>query len=179
MEDVPPSSRPAATGRSVHAHHVRRSVGVADVEESVLARSGLSRIDYVDHFVLTPAQGRAATAEQWARTLFGGVPTLTERFIWQCLLRLRLRIVRSSSTVAGWQIGERGPDWIRLESSSHALGAELVVRATEESLELTTLLRYDRADGRLVWAPLSAVHRRLAPGLLRDAVAERSAAGPA
>lgn len=27
----------------------------------------------------------------------------------------------------------------------------------------------DRLPGRLVWHPLSAVHRRLTPGLLRDA----------
>ncbi len=67
-------------------------------------------------------------------------------------------------------IAERGEDWIRLEAASPAMRGNLVVRAAAESLSLTTLVRYDRPRATPVWRPLSAVHRRLAPGLLRDAV---------
>ncbi|MFJ6656054.1 hypothetical protein ACIQNG_06770 [Streptomyces sp. NPDC091377] len=39
-------------------------------------------------------------------------------------------------------------------------------------LSLATFLHYDRRlPGRAIWTPLSAVHRRLAPGLLRGAEA--------
>lgn len=36
-------------------------------------------------------------------------------------------------------------------------------------MSLATFQRYDRRAGALVWSVLSAVHRRMAPGLLRAA----------
>jgi hypothetical protein len=42
-------------------------------------------------------------------------------------------------------------------------------------VSLATLLRYDRSLGRGVWPPLSAIHRRVVPGLLRDAAARVAA----
>lgn len=138
---------------------------------SVLARSALPRIDYADHFTL--ATDVEATPEQWARAMFGDVPDLTELFIWRVLLGLRLNRRRSTATVAGWRIGGRGEDWIRLEAQSWFLSGNLVVQVTDgEEVGLATFLRYERRLGRLVWPPLSAVHRRLVPGLLRGAAAQ-------
>ncbi|WP_374991218.1 hypothetical protein [Streptomyces sp. LHD-70] len=85
------------------------------------------------------------------------------------LARLRLHRGRSADTVAGWRIGARGDDWIRLEAASWFLTGNLVVRVTDGTLSLVTLLRFDRLPGRVIWALLSGIHRRLAPGLLRDA----------
>ncbi|QFU87217.1 DUF2867 domain-containing protein [Amycolatopsis sp. YIM 10] len=110
-----------------------------------------------------------ATPEQWARALFGDVPGPGARLIWRGLLGLRLSRGPSAETVAGWRIAERGDDWIRLETTSWFLTANLLVTAADDRLTLSTYLRYDRRIGYLVWPPLSAVHRRLAPGLLRDA----------
>ena len=147
------------------------AVGVAEVGPTVLARGGLTRIDYVDHFAVGPVDGNAASPEQWARAMFGDVASAGEWFIWRGLLQLRLSRGRSQSSVAGWRIDERGKDWIRLKTDSWALSANLVVRATDTEVSLTTLIRYDRRLGISVfWRMLSAVHRRLAPGLLRDAV---------
>ncbi|MCU7727800.1 hypothetical protein ODJ79_29135 [Actinoplanes sp. KI2] len=134
----------------------------------------LSTVDYTDHFsVRTDVPG---TAEQWARAMFGNVPSPGEVFIWRVVLGLRLRLDRSPSpeTVAGWRIGGRGDDWIRLEAASPAMTANLVVRAGGGEVSLTTLLRYDRAPARLIWPPLSAVHRWLVPRVLRDATARMS-----
>ncbi|WP_293697440.1 hypothetical protein [uncultured Agrococcus sp.] len=149
-------------------------MGTDAVDPAILKRSSLSRIDYVDHFALTPFDATNASAERWARTMFGDVPTAAERFIWKGLLRLRLRRGRSSTTVAGWLISEKSQSWIRLQAASAALTANLILHATEDSLSLTTLLTYERARGSMVWRPLSSVHRRLSPGILRDAVSELS-----
>jgi hypothetical protein len=148
---------------------VGRAVGTHNIPASVRALSSLPRIDYADHFTLvTDAE---ASPEQWARAMFGNVPNLAEQLIWRGFLGLRLTRGRSPATVAGWWIGGRGPDWVRLEAASPFLSCNLVVQAVDGRVSLGTFLNYDRSLGGVVWPPMSAVHRRLVPGLLRDAAA--------
>jgi hypothetical protein len=126
-------------------------------------------VDYADQFALTtPAE---ATPEQWARAMFGNVPGPAQILIWRVVLGLRLDLSRrrSPETVAGWRIAARGDDWIRLEATSWFLSAALTVRTGDGRVGLRTTLRYDRPIGRVVWPPLSAIHRRLIPGVLRTA----------
>ncbi|GII75454.1 hypothetical protein Sru01_04360 [Sphaerisporangium rufum] len=143
------------------------TVGTERLPAPVRALSSLSRIDYADHFVL-PTDA-AATAERWARVMFGDRPDAVELFLWRGLLGLRLGRTVSADTVAGWRIGERGDGWIRLEATSWFLAADLVVQATGDSVALGTFLRYDRRPAHLLWPPLSLLHRRLVPGVLRKA----------
>lgn len=159
--------------------HVEETVGVAAVEESVLKRSGLAGIDYVDHFEIHPVDAAAATPEQWARALFGDVPDAAERFIWRGVLRLHLSEGRSRLTVGGWRISERGDCWVRLETESKALSANLIVAVDGSTLSLTTLVRYDRISGRLIWTVLSAVHRMLIPRMLRSVTKTLALRSPA
>jgi hypothetical protein len=146
---------------------VASAVGTDDVPASVLSLSSFPDVDYAD--VFTSTTELRATPEEWARAMFGDVPDLAERFIWRVLLGLRLHGGRSPDTVAGWRIGGRGDDWIRLETGSWFLTGNLVVRAAEGRVSLGTFVRYDRPVARRVWLPLSAVHRRLAPRVLREA----------
>ena len=129
--------------------------------------SSLPGIDYADRFSL--ATDAEAGPEQWARAMFGDVPSAGEVLIWRVVLGLRLSHGRSPATVAGWRIGGRGTDWIRLEAASWFLGANLVVQATGGEVSLATFVRYQRPVGRYLWPPLSAVHRFLVPRVLRDA----------
>ncbi len=146
---------------------VDRIVGTHAIPESIRTISPLPDVDYADRFVLSTDVD--ATPEQWARAMFGDAPDLTEQFIWRGLLGLRLSRGRSSATVAGWRIGGRGADWIRLETASRSLGANLLVQTAEGRASLTTCMHYDRRWGRILWTPASAVHRRLVPGVLRGA----------
>jgi hypothetical protein len=130
----------------------------------------LRKIDYADRFAVD-STGADATPEQWARAMFGDVPSLGERLIWRGFLGLRLQPGRSPSTVAGWRIDGRGDDWIRLATGSWFLSANLVVRTADGQVALATFLSYDRWPGAVIWPPLSAVHRFLAPGVLRKAAA--------
>jgi hypothetical protein len=142
-------------------------VGVHEIPGSVRTLSSLPRIDYADRFALST--DAAATPEQWARAMFGDAPGVAEWFIWRGVLGLRLRRGRSPATVAGWRIGGRGEDWIRLETASSSLGANLIVQTQEGRVSLTTCLDQGRRRDELVWHRLSAVHRRLVPRVLRDA----------
>ncbi|MFD9823661.1 DUF2867 domain-containing protein [Streptomyces violascens] len=148
---------------------VDSAVGVHSIPPSIRALSSLSHIDYADVFTLRTDTGPGTTPEQWARAMFGDIPNIAERLIWRGLLGLRLSRGPSPSTVGGWQITERGKDWIRLETASWFLTGNLLVQTTEGQVSLGTFLRYDRRLGRALWPALSTVHRRLTPGLLRDA----------
>ena len=146
---------------------VSSAVRQDEIPGSVRTISSLADIDYADRFTL--ATDAAGTPEQWARAMFGDVPGVAGWSIWRGLLGLRLDRGRSPVTVAGWRVGGRGEDWIRLETASRSLGANLLVQSGEGQVSLTTCLRYDRRWGRVAWLPLSAVHRRLVPTVLRDA----------
>jgi hypothetical protein len=151
------------------AGFVDSAVGTHNIPESARTLSSLPDIDYADRFTLVT--DAAATPEQWARAMFGDVPSIAERLIWRTLLGLRLSRGRSPGTVAGWQIGNRGDGWIRLDAASWFLTANLLVQTADGRVSLVTFLHYDRRLGHAVWPPLSAIHRRLVPGLLRDAAA--------
>ena len=145
---------------------------------AVRERTSLPSVDYADRFAIETAT--AATPEQWARAMFGDVPSAAERFIWRGVLGFRLSRGRSPATVAGWRIGGRGADWIRLETASESLSGNMLVQTAGGSVAWTTCLRFERPLGRAIWFPASAVHRRLVPGVLHAAAARpeaRSSAG--
>lgn len=153
---------------------VDSAVGTHHVPASVRALCSLPTVDYADRFTLRTAA--TATPEQWARAMFGDVPSVAELLIWRGVLGLRLSRGRSPDTVAGWQIDGRGDDWIRLRAASWLLTANLLVQTADGRVSLGTFLRYERRLGHGVWLPSSAVHRRLVPGVLR-AAAGRVATG--
>jgi hypothetical protein len=163
-------SAAGSAGKANSAHpagiDLDSTVGAAGIAECAL--SPLPRIDYADRFSMAP--GVEAGPEQWARAMFGDVPDAGEVFIWRVLLGLRLLPGPSPQTVAGWRIAERGEDWIRLETASWFLAANLIVRVTGGRVALVTLLHYRRLPGHLVWPPCAAVHRRLVPRVFAGAV---------
>lgn len=164
---------PSLTRRWERALRDAAVEGTRDVPWDVRALGSLPDAGYADMFTL--ATRLDATPEQWARAMFGDVPSAAERLIWRGLLGLRLSRGRSPDTVAGWRITDRGEGWIRLEAGSWFMSANLVVRTIDGRVSLVTLVRYDRTFGRLMWPPLSAVHRRLAPRLLHEAAARTEA----
>jgi hypothetical protein len=157
------------TRATASAGRVDRVVGVENFPDPALRLSSLGCVDYGDWFSLETDV--LASPEEWARAMFGNLPNATELFIWRGLLGFRLRRERSRDRVAGWAITSRSTTSIRLEAESWFVAGNLVVHASEGRVSLGTFLRYDRALARAVWTPLAAVHRRVAPSLLRDAEA--------
>lgn len=144
------------------------------IPEAIRVLSGMDRPDYFDVFTVTTTGAANATPEQWFRTALDDVAGRGGRFIWRGVLGLRLKSRPSTERIAGWRIADRGEDWIRLEASSWFLTAHLVTRLGDGHLFAGTFIRYDHPIAPLIWVPLSAVHRRLMPGLLVHTVRLRA-----
>lgn len=157
-----------ATGDDSEGATVTGVVGTANLPSELRSLGGIEEADYADAFTINT--DLEATPEQWARAMFGDTPGSLGTVLWRGLLGLRLVRTASPDAVAGWRIAGRGDEWIRLQTGSRNLTASLVVRATDGQMSLATFMRYDRPAGTRIWTPLSAVHRRLAPGLLRATV---------
>ncbi|MEV0032145.1 hypothetical protein [Nocardia sp. NPDC050793] len=140
-----------------------------EIPDSILSRATVADPDYIDLFTLVIGDAADWSPEQWARAAFEDVAGLQGQFIWRVLLGMRLAWRRSPERVAGWRIAGRGDNWITLAAPSWMLTGNLVIHIEDERLSLATIVDYDRVIARRVWTPLSAVHRSLAPGLLRDA----------
>jgi hypothetical protein len=149
---------------------VPTAVQVDPAPPEMLALTPLTEPDYVDVFTLD-GDLPERTPEEWARVMLDKVAGLGGQFIWRVLLGLRLR--SAPDRVAGWALAARGEDHVRLEATSPLLTVHLVVRTEAERVTVATVIRYDSRPAALVWGPLSALHRALLPGLMRDAAAVR------
>jgi hypothetical protein len=141
-----------------------------DIPDVIGALSGMESPDYIDLFTVTTSRAADASPERWCRTAIEDVAGLGGQFIWRGILGLRLKSRPSTERVGGWKIADRGEDWIRLEASSWFMTAHLVTRLGDGHLSVGTFIRYDRPIAALIWVPVSAVHRRLMPGLLFQTV---------
>ena len=139
------------------------------VPNSILDLSSISEPDYVDLFTLTTTGEFTWSAEEWARAMFGDVPDFATLVIFRGILGLRVSRQRSRELISGMAISGRGEDWLRLEAHSKAITDNLVVQAGPQHVSLATFMQYHRRSGKWRWTPTSAVHRRIAPGLLRSA----------
>lgn len=136
--------------------------------------------DYVDVFTVAAPDARRCTAEQWARASWEGADVRGRFLAWRVGLQLQMGPWSSPEYISGWTIAARGEDWIRLEARSWCLTAHCLFQVSGGGMSAATMLRYDRAAARLIWTPLSAVHRALMPGVLRHAatLVDRAAASP-
>ncbi|WP_431951799.1 hypothetical protein [Nocardia lijiangensis] len=156
-------------------HHESTSVDAEqvfqqhEIPDAIRALGTLADPDYIDVFTLVASDAANWSPEQWARAAFEDVAGLQGQFIWRVVLGLRLDSRRSAERVAGWRIADRGDNWITLAAPSWMLTGNLVIHIDGERLSLATLIDYDRRIAERIWTRLSAVHRSLAPGLLRDA----------
>ncbi|WP_202805840.1 hypothetical protein [Actinopolymorpha alba] len=156
--------------RGAPSAQVTQVVGASNLPADIRSLSSLTKIDYADH--LSYPTSINATAERWARTMFGNIPDFAERLIWKGCLRLRLSPTPSPDTAGGWRIAAREPDWIRLEAASWFLTGNLVVTASHGQASLTTCIRFEHPFGRVVWGALGPLHRLISPGFLPDAAAK-------
>jgi hypothetical protein len=135
---------------------------------------GMDLPDYIDLFTAATRGAADGSPEEWARSAIEDVAGLGGQFIWRGVLGLRLKARPSRERVGGWAIGGGGGDWIRLEASSWLLTAHLVIRLHDGHLSAGTFIRYHHPIARLIWVPLSAIHRGLMPGLLHKSVRLRT-----
>jgi hypothetical protein len=145
-------------------------VGLAGVPEAIRCVETLASPDYVDLFTATTSGATDRSAEEWARAALEDTPTgRSAPFLWR-LLGLRLGPTPSPDGVQGWSIADRGEDWIRIETTSWCMTAHAVVRVDDRHVSVALFIRYDRPIAALIWPPVSVLHRRAVPVMLRQAV---------
>jgi hypothetical protein len=128
--------------------------------------------DYTDHFEAPITAARDRTPEQWARAVFEDAPGPLRGLFASSFrygLGLRLGPRTSPEHVLGWEIVDRQPDSITLESRSWFLTSRLVFRAEGSCLTQSTLVHYDRRIATVLWPPVSILHRQIVPRLLARA----------
>ncbi|UQA97177.1 hypothetical protein [Streptomyces halobius] len=140
----------------------------SDVPEVIRSLSAMADPDYADCFTLTTSDATDWSAEQWARATFEDAAGELGQQTWRERLGLRLRPLGATDTVAGWQIGERGDNWIRLEANSGAMTTRLVFHVGDGQASFATFIRYDEPAGERVWTAATATHQGAVPGLMRQ-----------
>ena len=145
-------------------------VGSHNIPEAIRSATTIANPDYVDLCTVTTGDAANRSPEQWARAVLEGTPLgRRARLLWQ-RLGLRLGPPGSPGYVQGWKIADRGDNWIRLETASAYMTAHAVCRVDDGQLSLALFLRYDQPTAALIWSPVSVMHRRAVPDLLRQAL---------
>jgi hypothetical protein len=137
---------------------------------------GTDRYHYADAFEIRMQEPDPRSAEQWIRCAIEQAPWPVRWTVWiahRHLLRLRLGPRSSLRHVLGWQIQTSQPDLIHLEAVSPLLGRGVIVgRRVDPACAVVTTFVYTRsAAGRLLWAFVAPLHRRIACYLMEHAAA--------
>jgi hypothetical protein len=155
------------------AEAVTTAVGVRNVPAPIRRLAPLADPDYVDVFTLRTSRATDRSSEAWARAVLEQTPVgRSAPRLWRAL-GLRLGPRSSPDHVQGWRIADRGDGWIRLEASSWFMTAHAVVHVEEGRVAVALFLRYEHAVAALIWPPVSLMHRRAVPVMLRQALDER------
>ncbi len=153
-------------------------VGLTNVPEAIRCRDPLVDPDYVDLFTATTSEATTRSAEEWARVALEETPTgRSAPLVWR-RLGLRLGPTSSPDHVQGWRIAARGDDWIRLETASWFMTAHAVIQVDDGHVSMALFLRYDQPIGAVIWPPVSVMHRRAVPVMLRQALKAHASGMP-
>jgi hypothetical protein len=136
--------------------------------------NGLAGYDYEDSFAAPRAAADDRTPEQWARSVFEDALLPVRWFLvvgFRYGLGLRFGPRRSPEHVLGWAIIDRSPDSLTVEARSWFLTSRLVFRTETSRLSQSTYVRFDRRIAAIIWPPVSILHRRIVPRVVRHAAA--------
>ncbi len=145
------------------------------IPEAMRSLGALDDADYADIVTASARRLPKRGPEEWVRAGLDGVPRgvlLITPFVQRVFLGLRLKLRPAPDRLLGWQIVERGENWLRVEAGSWFLTGHVVMHADEETLSFASFIRYDRWLAKVVWPPVSLVHRQVALALVRGAVRE-------
>jgi hypothetical protein len=149
-------------------------VGLRDVPEAISRVNTLANPDYVDVFTIASREAKDHSPEEWARAALENTPTGRSAPILWGSIGLRLGPRPSSQHVQGWSITGSAEDWIRLEAASWFMTANAVVKVDDGQVSAALFVRYDRPIAAVIWPPVSVMHRRAMPRLLRQALTARA-----
>ncbi len=143
-----------------------------EVPDAIRALGALANADYAD-IVTASVSETPAAPEQLVHAALKGIPRgllFFVPFVQRVVLGLRLQLRPSPDRLLGWEIVERGENWIRIEASSWFLTGHVVMHVDEGRLSFASFIRYDRRLAAFVWPPVSLIHRQVALALVRSAI---------
>jgi hypothetical protein len=156
-------------GRQPH-DTVLAVVGLSNVPEAIRRLDTLASPDYVDLFTARTSMATDKSPEEWARALLEDTPTGRSAPVLWRRLGLHLGPTPSPDYIQGWKIADHGDGWIRIETASWFMSAHAVVKVDCGQVSIALFLRYDRPIAALIWPPVSVMHRRGVPVMLRQAL---------
>ncbi|MFB9384108.1 DUF2867 domain-containing protein [Pseudonocardia petroleophila] len=136
--------------------------------EAVLTLGLVDGVDYCDSYACPrrvtdpPARIRdGRSADQVTALAFGTLPTWLRQIIAGVHRHvLRLDLERPSTVpVPGWRRVHSGPDQAVYAVDGSLLAARLVVSVTPATVQVSTLVHYERPVARIVWAGVGPIHR--------------------
>lgn len=148
------------------------------VPETIRSLDTLDRADYLDRFSAETADVPRRSAEEWVRDVLASAPVGLRTLIplvHRYLLGLRLAPGGSPSNLFGWRVAERTATWVRLEASGWLIAGHLLVYTEERELTVATFVRYNHPLARLIWPPVSLIHRRVGIALMRHGLRSQPA----
>jgi hypothetical protein len=143
-----------------------------EVPEAIRSLGALANTDYAD-IVTATIHERPAEPEQLIHAALKSLPlalTLFIPFVQRVFLGLRLKLRPSPDRLLGWEITDRGENWIRIEAASWFLTGHVVMHVDKERMSFASFIRYDRRLAAFVWPPVSLIHRQVALALVRSAI---------
>lgn len=158
-----------ARSRSRHSSKMGNSGGVRRV---LVSPDDAESVDFACAYDVDIPPDDERTAEQWARSAWEGASAPLRWFMligWRVVLRLRLGPTSSPDHILGWNITTRTDDKVVCQLASSFLSASNTFRRVDGKLVWSTRVEYARAVGRVVWPPISLVHRLLVRVALRRA----------
>ena len=135
--------------------------------------------DFACGYELTGGPDQALSAEHWARSVWQEAPAALRLILvigWRFVLGLRLGPLNAPDRILGWSILRTSDDETLCSASSRLLEAYNAFRATDSGVVWTTTVFYRRSWARIIWRPVSLMHRPLARLALRGAARRRAAA---
>jgi hypothetical protein len=128
--------------------------------------------DFACGYAIDVAADDHRSSEQWARAAWEGASAPMRWFIvfgWRFVLRLRLGPRHSPDYILGWRIVDRDRAETACQLESPFMNAFNTFRLDQGRLVWSTFVFYERPVARMIWPPLSIVHRLLVRMSLRRA----------
>jgi hypothetical protein len=128
--------------------------------------------DFACAYEVAVAPDDNRSSEQWARAVWEGAPAPLRWFMlagWRFVLGLRLGPRHSPHHILGWRIVDRGPGETVCQLHSGFLTAYNVFRKVDGTLVWSTFVTCKRPVARVIWPPVSLLHRLLVRIALRRA----------
>jgi hypothetical protein len=139
-------------------------VGVHRTVVSKDSVPGDQTADFACAYEVPIADGDTRSTEEWARDAWEGSPAPLRWLMlagWRFVLGLRLGPRSSSDYILGWRITDRRSDQTICRLESPFLHAVNMFERVDGQLKWSTYVVYDRAVAKVIWPPVSLLHRPL------------------